>query len=336
MVAENPVMGQYLQDLGQFCADHGSQISALKVVNTHRHPVEWGHMYNVRYNAHQHVVLNTSSVWQNLPCANLQQLQLGEFNVQLGNSSDRQGIFDAYTGLTHLSLQHCSISDTPEALAALPALSALRHLDLHASVGRPQMIMTITATPGCVLSQTLQLTHLRLAGPVVDDTLSHLSRCSLLQHLVLDLGDRASDWHITAPVLQEGLQHLTALTHLAMHCVKDAQLRPQEDLLPEPPFITSSSIPSLSRLTALKSLAVQSASAFDPAVLQDMTRLTSLAVVSTPLVGGPAALLAVLPRLKCILRLDVAKSFRCACVCKEAEGKRRAQAHEVDDTEQIQ
>lgn len=311
IVADHHAMCRYRQALAQYCTVHGNHISSLKVLKT---PVDLPWEYT-RFGS----TSTADTEWQNLPCANVQQLQLAEFDVQLGTSSDKQGLFVAYSGLTHLSLQHCSISDTAEALAALPALSRLRHLDLHAIMGRParDFRKTTVPIPGCVLSQTLQLTHLRLAGAVVDDTLSHLGCCSLLQHLVLDLGDTLCYWDVTAPVLQEGLQHLTALTHLAIHFTKDQQLQLQEG---EPPFITSSSIPSLSRLTALESLSVYSASAFDPAVLQNMTRLTSLSVVSTPLVGGPAALLAVLPRLRCILRLDLAKSFRCVWVARSIRG----------------
>jgi hypothetical protein len=72
----------------------------------------------------------TNAVLKPLPCPQLCQLHLQILQLQLEATGGEPGLLHACTALTALQLQDCRVLVTPEATAALAALSQLRSLTL--------------------------------------------------------------------------------------------------------------------------------------------------------------------------------------------------------------
>jgi len=241
---------------------------------------------------------------QLLPCANLRQLQLTGYQLQLAPDDSNAGVLKDCKDLTSLVIDNCMILDPPAALETLHSvLSSLKHLEMTACMAQPeeggiefQLQLQLqnklrSPLPSCLLVHTTQLTSLKLSGLFDDETLQHLGSCNKLQQLQLDLSDGAD---ATAAGLAP-LEQLPQLSRLTVKCYADDDI-----WSPQRVDITSTSTPSILQLTQLKHLELHACGVLEPLVLSRMPHLTHLAVLHTPLQGGAAgaaALLAVLPQL---------------------------------------
>jgi len=189
-----------------------------------------------------------------LPCPNLRELDLTFIDVQLGGSSTQPGVLPSCTRLTFLRLNNCYFTSTDDQYgSSLAALSVVVNL------------------------RHLELMDGRDAGGswMPSAVLQHLSHLTYL-----DVYDQAGHMLGTS-----SLQHASCLTNLQeLHIASFGGSDRRISLSP-------STTPGLSRLTALKKVALQGVS-LDATVLEDCTQLQGLMLqwVNIISAGGAAAL----------------------------------------------
>lgn len=160
---------------------------------------------------------------QRLPFASLRSLQLQCVPVQLQSGRQQHaGLVDSLSALTRLEMVSCCfIMGGAGALAALGRLTNLQHLDLSGACSmHEELAMGMLEydflwnmpgrylnAPGSMLQHLVHLTQLRLLGSS-DDTLTHISRLTRLQHLRLE--------HCSSQLSARGLAGLRHLPRLAV------------------------------------------------------------------------------------------------------------------------
>jgi hypothetical protein len=104
--------------------------------------------------------------WQQLPCANLRELNLQHCRIQLDPSDSHPGILQSCTGLTRLTLCRPTTLDLSTGLSAIAAMQDLQDLRLYwlessssSSEGRHDGI----EYPNSLLLHLTKLTSLKLA-----------------------------------------------------------------------------------------------------------------------------------------------------------------------------
>jgi hypothetical protein len=164
----------YVSHLPQWLSKHG-HVRVLDIT----HPQDAG--------------TGTARQLDELPCPNLTDMCLREFEAQLAPSSSKPGVLSTATGLTRLLLDYCTCTDGWEGLDSIAALTNLRFLKLvlddiplpaHNGSARSSTSddwAESKARDGSVfLSSLLQLTSLDLSRNTDDDTLQPLSRLTNL------------------------------------------------------------------------------------------------------------------------------------------------------------
>lgn len=157
----------------------------------HRESAE---LYLARHGQHVtglelHFLMRDGPVTQ-LPCANLQRLELYDCTVQLGPSSEQPGILQVCTNRTQLVLSSCSVSVHEVSFSALAVLPKLRHLHLQ---GCSEPLGLLEKTPSMSSSLLLHLPQLTyfsvcaVVGRHIQECLQQLSSLSCLQTLSIGL-----------------------------------------------------------------------------------------------------------------------------------------------------
>jgi hypothetical protein len=130
-------------------------------------------------------LIHTAPLWR-LPCPQLRQLRLTDFEPQLEPTATGPGVLHDCTGLTALELQSCDVQDSRTAFAAIAALPQLQSLKMTSVYDEDDIFLFHEA------QRPLQLTHLTIdyGGCYGDDNigvdeLSHLSALVRLEELCL-------------------------------------------------------------------------------------------------------------------------------------------------------
>lgn len=100
--------------------------------------------------------LQTTDIWQHLPCPQLRNLHLEDMSLQLGPSDGCLGVLGECSSLTTLSLRECQIEEGPAGAAAITALPGLHHLAIEIPDSKEYLFLL------AVLQQMAKLTYLSL------------------------------------------------------------------------------------------------------------------------------------------------------------------------------
>lgn len=159
-------------------------------------------------------------------CSNLQQLDISQCAVQLGEGDQQPGLLAHFTGLTRLVLQDCCAVAAKEssnssdavpwdlrALAPISQVSTLQHLELHTARSDNDAYSPRVKVFASLLQQLTQLTHLGLSGhlKLSDSSLEHNSTVTGLQQLRIH--SNISTAHLA------GLHTLPRLQKLDLSCI---------------------------------------------------------------------------------------------------------------------
>lgn len=215
-------------------------------------------------------------------CSQLRELHISSCNVDL--ATFLSGLAGSLTRL-EMRCECSTLPAPPSGLAPLSKLTALQHLDCVVPQGGRARF------PAGVLCRLTRLTHIDLQRFSFDKpALRGLNLLSNLQYLRLGPAGRWSPQDDFAgpgkgPLTPEALASVSGLQHLTLLGLAGA------------PAISSSTVPGLSSMTALKDLSINDCSSFRPAgLLNLMTGLTHLYLHST--VTNTLELLRLLPRLQ--------------------------------------
>jgi len=179
------------------------------------------------------------------------------------------GVFHSCTRLTKLRFKDCRYINSHTSLAALSALVGLQHLQLGDDIDADA---DHDQLPGTVLQHLPHLTYLLIhdisAYMLDSNSLEHASCLTSLQEL-----------HIAGAGLEHGGVYL---------------------------ILSPSTVPGLSRLTALQHITLQCID-LDPSILQDCMQLQGLELQSVNIIsaGGAAALHSLLARLQQLQSLEL-------------------------------
>lgn len=144
-----------------------------------------------------------------LPCANLQELELSHCTLQLGPDSDSPGILAACESLTQLRAANCRMLDWSTGLSALAAVSKLRHLKLDSlDAWRADTAELLMHVPKLTC---LYFGHVTSGG--FQNSVLQISRLTDLQSLTLTAFS-CSDTCSVSPSTAPGFSCLTALTSI--------------------------------------------------------------------------------------------------------------------------
>jgi hypothetical protein len=237
-------------------------------------------------------------VLSTLPCKNLQELILHDWDIPLGPMEGRPGLLHAVTGLTKL---HLDLQDQENlvgdllSLTALHALPALQHFNLSVRECLDHYGPDVSdELPTSVISGFTSLVRLELSGEVGVQSLQPFSSLTRLQHLNLDFNVVVGDNEEAVQLGQQPFAQLQALTHISIS-------------IPDCELVSTSSSPAFSGSTGLQELNLYY-TVIDPWAFHGLTALRSLELFVNPadqrgIAGGVAVLLRHIASMQHLQRL---------------------------------